>query len=67
MTVEFFAGFAIGAFTSFTISVAFFAHQWHKLYEENQSLRRHPLQGNVEPKLELLGEWGSAVEGYVDE
>jgi len=67
MTEQFFYGFAIGAFTSFTMSMIFFSVKWHELYEENKSLRIHPSRQLDDPNFEILGEWGSALDGWVDD
>ena len=64
---HFFAGYAAATFVTFVISSIYFGLQWSRCWEENKSLRHHPSTPTEEPDITTLGDWGSALEGWVDD
>jgi len=66
MNPEFFIGFAVGTFVSFVISSVYFSVQWRRCWDENKALRMHPVTSR-EPSVDKLGDWGSALDGWVED
>ncbi len=72
MTPELFIGFAIGTAVGFFIAAIFASAKFSDLYRENQTLRiaykavsDHPSM--YSPDFDVLGEWGSALDGWIDD
>ncbi len=71
MTPELFIGFATGTAVGFFIAAIFASAKFGELYTENQKLRvaykavsDHPSM--LDPDFDILGDWGSALDGWTD-
>ncbi len=64
---HFFTGFTIGAAATFFISTIWFAAKYQALWDLKESLRHHPTADTGQTDIRKLGDWGSALEGWVDD